>query len=164
MRMFLIIRKKSENIVTGYHFLGWNKYSYTYTAWDSLLVNIVELRKKTCKKPSPKRILPIRVRVLIRRALSSALIWGLLRVGNEISFWDTIENVEVGAKRQNKRKKNVNFHSFQQFYSFFIHYFLGPHLCHTYRRGLIKSALILALKWGVIHSCGNDLFQIQKKM
>ena len=58
------------------------------------------------------------------------------------------------CRKINKRKGNVKFHSFQQFYLFLYSSFhLGPHKCHTYERVLIKSAVILALKWGVLHSC-----------
>ena len=57
---------------------------------DISVLNFYFVNSHTCHKY---------VRVLIRSALNSALKWGVLEFGSEISFLGTIENEEVGAKR-----------------------------------------------------------------
>ena len=42
--------------------------------------------------------------------------------------------------------------------AFYILHFLVPLTCHKFERVLIKSAIILALKCGMLNSCGNPTF------
>ena len=78
------------------------------------------------------------VRVFSRSVLNTALKWGLLEFGSEIRVWG--KKCRGRCKKMNKREINVNFSVFNNSIV------------------LVESAMILALKWGVLNSCGNDTF------
>ena len=64
----------------------------------------------------------------------------------ENSVWGTVENVEVGEKKINKKKENVNLHSFLLL-SLFLMFSAQIHV----GRVLIKIEITLALKWVVLY-------------